>query len=126
MSSLPLSNFPVMDDEAAAPEATSDKMINVLDVRFEGRRGATFRNDLSESRRNNAIRYSKRRYSKRRFAEINSVNFPENASIRTASRSISFICSNEKSAQRVAAIKSKDRGEGATVNLCAQAWFASD
>ena len=110
-----------MDDEAAAPEATSDKMINVLDVRFEGRRGATFRNDLSESRRNNAILYSKRR-----FADTNRVNLPENASIRTASRSISFICSNEKSAHRVAAIKSKDRGEGATVNLCAQAWFASD
>ena len=110
-----------MDDEAAAPEATtSDKMINVLVVWFEGRRGATFRNDLSESRRNNAIRYSRRR-----FADTNRVNLPENASIRTASRSISFICSNVKSAHRFAAIKSKDRGEGATINLCAQAQFAS-
>jgi hypothetical protein len=110
-----------MDDEAAAPEATSDKMINVFVVWFEERRGATFRNDLSESRRNNAIPYSRRR-----SADTNRVNSPENAPIRTASRSVSFICSNEKSAQRVAAIKSKDREEGATVNLCAQAWFASD
>src|SRR5262245_66239563 len=101
MSSLPLSNFPVMDDEAAAPEATtSDKMINVLVVWFEGRRGATFRNDLSESRRNNAILYSKRR-----FADTNRINFPENASIRTAFRSIRFICSNVKSAHFFAAIK---------------------
>ena len=124
MSSLPLSNFPVMDYEAAAPEATiSDKMINVLVVCFEGRRGATFRNDLSESRRNNAIRYSGRR-----FADTNRVNLPENASIRTASRSISFICSNVKSMHRFVAIniKSKARGEGATINLCAQAWLASD
>jgi hypothetical protein len=96
-------------------------MINVFVVWFEERRGATFRNDLSESRRNNAIPYSRRR-----SADTNRVNSPENAPIRTASRSVSFICSNEKSAQRVAAIKSKDRGEGATVNLCAQAWFASD
>lgn len=121
MSSLPLSNFPVMDDEAAAPETTTDKMISVLVVWFEGRRGATFRNDLFESSRNNAIRYSRRR-----FADTNRVNLPEDASIRAASRNISFICSNEKSAHRFAAIKSKDRGEGATINLCAQAWFASD
>ena len=117
MSSLPRSNFPVMDDEAAASEAaTSDIMINVLVVWFEWRRGTTLGNDLSESRRNNAIRYSRRR-----FADTNRVNLPENASIRRASRSISFIFSNEKSAHRFAAIRSKDRGEGATINLYAQA-----
>jgi len=111
-----------MDDEAAVPEATtSDKMISVLVDWFERRRGAAFRNDLFESRRNNAIRYSRRR-----FADTNRVNLPEDALIRAASRSISFICSNEKSAHRFAAIKSKDRGEGATINLCAQAWFAGD
>src|SRR5262245_65082098 len=124
MSSLPLSNFPVIDYESAAPEATiSDKMIHVLVVWFEGRRGAAFRNDLSESRRNNAISYSRRR-----FADTNRVNLPENASFRTASRSINFICSNEKSMHRFVAInmKSTARGEGATINLCAQAWFASD
>ena len=58
---------------------------------------------------------------KRSLTETKRVNIPENARIRTACRSISFICSNEKSAHRITAIKSKDRGECATINLCAQA-----
>src|SRR5262249_52605665 len=75
MSSLPLSNFPVMDDEAAVPEATtSDKMISVLVVWFEGRRGATCRNDLSESRRNNAIFYPKNEEEKTTAGETEKLN----------------------------------------------------